>query len=545
MAQQETTNDLLVEPSHPPPVASSQTEVDEATSKMKRKGMKPRSAVWDHFSKFVDGSGTQKGKCNYCYKEFFCDPKKNGTTALRNHMFACIKNPHVMTTRQSQLYLQPSSSIQEGGGSHCGTLNTWNFNQERSRRNLAKMIIVDELPFMFVEGEGFKEFMEVTQPKFRIPSRWTVSRDCYDLYMEERKKLKNYFQNSNQRVCITTDTWTSLQRINYMCITVHYVDDNWTLHKKILNFCPITSHKGDDIGMAVESCLLNWGIKRVFTVTVDNASSNDVAIAYLKKKIVGWGFSILNCKYLHMRCIAHIINLVVVDGLKETNVSVKRVREAVRYIRQSPARLQKFKSCCEMEGIESKSSLCLDVCTRWNSTYLMLNVAQKFENAFDRYATIDPCFKFDLQSSDGLPDSLDWENVRRLVDFLGHFYDLTLRISGSRYVTSNIFFNEISSVDCLLQEWQGSNDVELACMGERMKVKFDKYWGDPDKMNKIVYIAVVVDPRYKLEFMEFALSTVYGKEKGMELAKKIKLTVYELFDEYKKTYQAEHDVVAM
>ncbi|KAF2303011.1 hypothetical protein GH714_012626 [Hevea brasiliensis] len=60
-------------------------------------------------------------------------------------------------------------------------------------------------------------------------------------------------------------------------------------------------------------------------------------------------------------------------------------------------------------------------------------------------------------------------------------------------------------------------------------------------MNKIVYIAVVVDPRYKLEFMEFALSTVYGKEKGMELAKKIKLTVYELFDEYKKTYQAEHE----
>ncbi|KAF2322124.1 hypothetical protein GH714_007038 [Hevea brasiliensis] len=225
------------------------------------------------------------------------------------------------------------------------------------------MIIVDELPFMFVEGEGFKEFMEVTQP----------------------------------------------------------------------------SHKGDDIGMTVESCLLNWGIKRVFTVTVDNASSNDVAIAYLKKKIVGWGFSILNCKYLHMRCIAHIINLVVVDGLKETNVSVKGVREALRYIRQSPARLQKFKSCCEMEGIESKSSLCLDVCTRWNSTYLMLNVAKKFENAFDRYATIDPCFKLDLQSSDGLPDSLDWENVRRLVDFLGHFYDLTLRISGSQYVTSNIF----------------------------------------------------------------------------------------------------------
>ncbi|KAF2308598.1 hypothetical protein GH714_011172 [Hevea brasiliensis] len=113
---------------------------------------------------------------------------------------------------------------------------------------------------------------------------------------------------------------------------------------------------------------------------------------------------------------------------------------------------------------------------------------------FSKYAIIDPCFKLDLQSDDGLPDSLDWEHVRRVVDFLSHFYDLTLRISGSRYVTSNIFFNEISSVDCLLQEWQGSDNMELACMGDRMKAKFDKYWGDPDKMNKIINIVVVVDP---------------------------------------------------
>ncbi|KAF2303060.1 hypothetical protein GH714_013118 [Hevea brasiliensis] len=155
----------------------------------------------------------------------------------------------------------------------------------------------------------------------------------------------------------------------------------------------------------------------------------------------------------------------------------------------------------------------LDVCNRWNSTYLMLNATQKFENAFDRYATVDPCFKLNLQSSDGLLDSLDWEHFRRVVDFLGHSYDPTLRISRSRYVTSNIFFNEISSVDCLLQEWQGSDNMELA---------------------------LVADPQYKLKFIEFALSTVYGKEKGMELAKKIKLVVYELFDEYKKIFQAEN-----
>ncbi|KAF2310797.1 hypothetical protein GH714_017345 [Hevea brasiliensis] len=196
MAQQETTNDLLVEPSHPPPVASSQTEVDEAISKMKRKGMKPRSAVWDHFSKFVDGSGIQKGKCNYCYKEFFCDPTKIETTALRNHMFACIKNSYGMTTRQSQLSLQPSSSIQEGGGSHCGTLNTWNL-KERSRRNLAKTIIVDELHLCLWKGKGLRNLWKlhnlvVVDPLYKLDFMEFALSTVYgkEKGMELAKKIK-------------------------------------------------------------------------------------------------------------------------------------------------------------------------------------------------------------------------------------------------------------------------------------------------------------------------------------------------------------------
>ena len=56
-----------------------------------------------------------------------------------------------------------------------------------------------------------------------------------------------------------------------MCLTVH----DWKLNKRILNFCPISSHKGDELGKAVEKYLIEWEIKNVFTITVDNASSND------------------------------------------------------------------------------------------------------------------------------------------------------------------------------------------------------------------------------------------------------------------------------
>ena len=86
----------------------------------------------------------------------------------------------------------------------------------------------------------------------------------------------------------------------------------------------------------------------------------------------------------------------------------------------------------------------------------MLDTAEKFERAFERYSMQDSNYKSDLSNNDGkgVPSEEDWTNVRRLVRFLEHFYQLTLRISGSLYITSNSFLSEISKLYYLLKEWQ-------------------------------------------------------------------------------------------
>lgn len=65
------------------------------------------------------------------------------------------------------------------------------------------MVIVNELPFKHVGGIGFKEVMCAACPQFRMPSRWTVSRDCYQLYLDERTKLKNLLRHNSSRICLT------------------------------------------------------------------------------------------------------------------------------------------------------------------------------------------------------------------------------------------------------------------------------------------------------------------------------------------------------
>ncbi|GJX00270.1 zinc finger BED domain-containing protein RICESLEEPER 2-like protein [Tanacetum coccineum] len=287
--------------------------------------------------------------------------------------------------------------------------------------------------------------MKMCQPALVVPSRSTITRDCYQL------------------------------------------------------------HRGNDIGRAIKSCLLEWALPNILTIIVENASSNDTSVDYLKTKLVKWNdHCILQGKWTHVRCMAHIMNLVVQDGLKDVGISVNRVRVVVRWVKQSLARLKRFKEFAIMDNIVCQKSLCLDVPTRWNYTYLMLSVAIEYEKVFDMFSEEDYVFMRDLGEGPGVPTSNDLANVRRLVGFLQHFYLLTLK--GTKYITSNTYLDAISCIDSVLKECLASEDNDLKKMAMKMKLKFDKYWGDIKKFNLLVFIASVFYRKTKMEYLQVTLN---------------------------------------
>ena len=333
------------------------------------------------------------------------------------------------------------------------------------------MFVEAELPFRFVEHVAFRRYLNALQPRFKIPSRHTLSQNIVTLWNARKVHLKNFLSQHCQRVCLTTDTWTSPQNQSYMCLTAHFIDNDWNLYKKILNFRQVISHTGEAIAKFVESCLHEWGLSRVLTLTVDYATSNDTRIQHLKQRLLSWNNLVLKGEYIHMRSCAHILSLIVSSGLKEINKYVLRIRAAVKYIRSSPSRFMKFKECVGKQNIEHKGHICLDVETRWDSTYLMLDAAFKHKKAFDEFGFHDTEYANELGKGIGLPSYEDWGYVESILPFLSIFYEATLRISGTSYVTSNMYMLEVFGIWNGINHLLKSNGTSSATykMAEKMK----------------------------------------------------------------------------
>ena len=149
-------------------------------------------------------------------------------------------------------------------------------------------------------------------------------------------------------------------------------------------------HSGNVIAQAVFECVAAWKIEdKVISITLDNASNNDGAIRNLKAKFAARGSPCFVPKYFHVRCCAHIINLVVTDGTAAISHLTANVRETVKYIKKSNSRLHKFVEICHSLAMTIGGGLKLDVTTRWNSTFHMLKTAIAYKDALDTYSDID------------------------------------------------------------------------------------------------------------------------------------------------------------
>ena len=116
-------------------------------------------------------------------------------------------------------------------------MQTWKHDEGGIKKALLNLFVVGELPFKFVENEASVEYTKALDGKVILPSCHKVSRDVAKYYVDERNKLLAYLSKPTNTVHLTTDTRTSsCQRVNYMVVTAHFIDDDWVMHKRIIKF---------------------------------------------------------------------------------------------------------------------------------------------------------------------------------------------------------------------------------------------------------------------------------------------------------------------
>jgi hypothetical protein len=135
-------------------------------------------------------------------------------------------------------------------------------------------------------------------------------------------------------------------------------------------------------------------------------------------------------EFFHIRCCAHVLNIIVQDRIKELGDSVTKIRESVKCVSGSEGRKIKFKDSVKYCGIESSKGLWLDVPTRWNSTFLMLERAIYYHRAFANLARTDTNYLNYLSNE-------EWGRVEEICGILRPFFDITNLFSETHYHTAN------------------------------------------------------------------------------------------------------------
>jgi hypothetical protein len=134
-----------------------------------------------------------------------------------------------------------------------------------------------------------------------------------EAYRQFRDQYEISFKNFNHRVSLTGDMWTSNQKLGYLCITCHWIDDKWRVRHRIIRFCLVeTPHDAWNMFGVVQNSLRDWNIEnKLFSFTLDNAEVNTKMVGHPRKNLVDQYLLPHEGKLLHVRYATHVLNLIV------------------------------------------------------------------------------------------------------------------------------------------------------------------------------------------------------------------------------------------
>ncbi|GJV57883.1 zinc finger BED domain-containing protein RICESLEEPER 2-like protein [Tanacetum coccineum] len=253
---------------------------------------------------------TTKAQCKHCFHFF----SQSSNSTLRSH----IIHPHCEALKTVP-ELSQSSMGRDG--------SVFVFNMDYLREQFAGLVIQRGLPFNHFDHEQTtRVFQNTIQTKYNHVSRTTLKRDAMKLWLAAKQVIINGFLNLNAHVNITTDVWSAPHGLpcSYLCVTAHWSEPStWKMMKRVIAFEDfLVRHTGSALARMLRNTFIIFNLEnKVLSITLNNASNNTNAIGKLKLKYD----PPMEGRFYHSRCVAHVINLVVQEGLAVPTINAIKV----------------------------------------------------------------------------------------------------------------------------------------------------------------------------------------------------------------------------
>uniref|UniRef100_J3MQW9 BED-type domain-containing protein n=1 Tax=Oryza brachyantha TaxID=4533 RepID=J3MQW9_ORYBR len=541
-----------------------------------------RSKVWEEFRPFLVEGKIQSAECVHCHKLLTAD---KGRSHLNRHAQTCparetgtnhkkglfppsnvpsfksevdelspaLTNGKVQIAEYASKILKGNSSVEktpqsqhilalpardnmtskEQNTSYTYTtpdISTRKFDQETSYQELTKLIVLHGYPLSIVEHDEMKRFAKSINPLFTMASSIDVEEYSTLLYQKEKADLKEKIDLSSRRISLSASIWAphgAEPTVKYICLTAHFIDAEWNLQRKTIKFGVFSSSPTDLERMILhkEACVLDsasgpynvigeairdWNLdKKLFSLISVSEIRNHGDTVKLKDMLIQRNSLPIRGELYNIACVDDVLNNIVSKVQSMLHLIDNILERFMLAHRASSLTQQQL-----FEVVTNTGLKCPQEDAKW------------WHKIFFRFEVVLHCKKV-FPSEELLPEE-DYKIVESICKILRSFYRAIEVISGPVCTTANMYFNELWKVRTTLQEEASSDHTEVASMVGEMQEAFHEYW---ESSYLWLSVPVVLDPRFKITFIEFRLKRAFGADAAKYVAA-VREIIRELFHEY-------------
>lgn len=226
------------------------------------------------------------------------------------------------------------------------------------------MVVSNQLPLSFIGSNGFRDFMKLVEPNYKVPCEATFKNRLMLVYDDVSSQIKAEL-NAALSVSFSTDGWTSRSEDSYITVNAHFINDKWEGKSyNLITTAMDEAHTSANLASKINSIISDWELTdKAMAIVTDNAANMLAALKNIDAEVKS-GTS----------CAAHTLQLSIKEGLNDSTIhriccTVKKIVSLFHHSYKANNALQEQQKILGLTVLK----LIQSCPTRWNSIYFMLD----------------------------------------------------------------------------------------------------------------------------------------------------------------------------